>query len=53
MQEKIREYQNENQDNSGSSLVSVIINNEIIIVANTGASQVVCETKNKSFLKLS
>ena len=41
------------QDNSGCSLASVVISEEIITVANVGASQVFCLTKKRSLLPLS
>jgi hypothetical protein len=45
--------QNKTKDNSGSSLTSIIINEDIILSAYVGCGQIVCQTKNGSFLKLS
>lgn len=53
VQEKVMRIQYEKGDNSGSSLAAIIINHEIIMAANAGCSQVVCQTKSGSFLTLS
>jgi hypothetical protein len=45
--------QNNTKDNSGSSVTSVIIHDDIILTASAGCGQIVCQTKNGSFLKLS
>lgn len=40
-------------DNSGTSFISVVIKNNIVMVANAGASQAICMTKNGLLIKLS
>lgn len=47
------DFQLESRDNSGTTLLAVIADSEFVTVGNAGASQVVCETRFGSFLKLS
>lgn len=45
--------QSSNRDNSGSTLISAVIDKDMIRVANSGCSHAICETKKGSILKLS
>ena len=44
--------QDQTGDNSGASLASVVLTDDIITITNTGAIQVLCLTKNGSLLPL-
>lgn len=53
VQERVMQNQSSIGDNSGSTLMSVVIDKDMIRVANAGCSQAICETKKGSILKLS
>lgn len=53
MQSYIMAKQLELGDNSGTGFISVVIKNNIVMVANAGASQAICMTKNGLLIKLS
>ena len=53
LQERLIKLQREEKDNSGCTLVSVIVDENSVTVSNCGSSHVFCETRGGSFLKLS
>jgi hypothetical protein len=53
VQERITEFQHTHDDNSGSSLISLLITDDLVLAASAGCGQVLCQTKSGTLLKLS